>query len=272
MTSTSIRHTGARSLVVLALTLLPLTLAARAQSADAKSSDTDCSKLPTRSEREDCAGAHSQAYTIHLRNVTGEEQANQIATAIRNTSDSNVRVYLLGSQNELAIETYPEEYARIEALVHSLDRPIKTYRVTYTLTELDAGKTISTEHYSMLLGDGERSSLKEGNKVPVATGTFTPDGASSGSTQTQFTYLDIGMSFDASIFGLTDGIRLKSKVEESSLDQPSTIAGVTEPVVRQSVLEGTAVLPLDKPAMLGTIDVPNSTRHIDIAVVIEQVK
>ncbi len=67
-------------------------------------------------------------------------------------------------------------------------------------------------------------------------------------------------------------VRLRSKVEDSSLDQPVTIAGVTEPVVRQSVLDGTSVLTLDKPFMLGTIDVPNTTRHVDIAVVVEQVK
>jgi hypothetical protein len=67
-------------------------------------------------------------------------------------------------------------------------------------------------------------------------------------------------------------VQLKSKVEESSLDQPVTISGVTEPVIRQSVLDGTSSLTLDKPAMLGTIDVPSSTHHIDIAAVVEQVK
>lgn len=52
----------------------------------------------------------------------------------------------------------------------------------------------------------------------------------------------------------------------------STILGVTEPVVSQTVLETTSLLSLDKPRMLGAIDIPHSTRHIDIAAVIEPLK
>ena len=80
------------------------------------------------------------------------------------------------------------------------------------------------------------------------------------------------MNFDTTIAVSGNSVRLKSKVEDSSLDQPVTIAGVTEPVVRQSVLDGTSVLMLDKPFMLGTLDIPNTARHMDIAVLIEQIK
>ena len=275
MTRTQSRRTGARSLTALAVCLLPLTLAAQAPSADVKTYDSDCSKLPTQVEKVKCEVAHSQTKTIFLKNVVQPNDANEIMVAVRNSFDPGLKVYILNSQNALAVTTYPEEFARVEALVRALDLPRKTYRVTYTLTELDAGKTVSTEHYSMLLADGQHTTMKEGNKIPIATGTYSNGAAStspSSEVQTQFTYLDVGMNFDTTITVTGNSVLLKSKVEDSSLDQPVTIAGVTEPVVRQSVLDGTSILTLDKPFMLGTIDIPNTARHMDIAVLIEQIK
>lgn len=275
MTLTQSRRTGARSLMVLTLTLLPLTLASNAQTADAKNSETDCSKLSSHDIRLDCEATHAQTKTFYLQNVAGQNEANEIMVAARNMFDPGMKIYLVASQNALVVTTYPEQLARVDALVRALDRPRKTYRVTYTLTELDAGKTVSTEHYSMLLADGEHTTMKEGNKIPIATGTYANGAAAtspSSEIQTQFTYLDVGMNFDATISVSGTSVRLKSKVEDSSLDQPVTIAGVTEPVVRQSVLDGTSILTLDKPAMLGTIDIPNTARHMDIAVLIEQIK
>jgi type II secretory pathway component GspD/PulD (secretin) len=275
MTLTQSRRTGARSLMVTALVLFPIGLAAKAQSADAKTYDSDCSKLATHTEQSDCTRQRAQTKTIYLQNVTSQNDANEIMVAVRNSFDPGLKIYLVANQNALVITTYPEEFAKVEALVRILDRPRKTYRVTYTLTELEAGKTVSTQHFSMLLGDGDYTSMKEGNKIPIATGTYANGVAAtspSSEIQTQFTYLDVGMNFNTSITVTGNTVVLKSKVEDSSLDQPVTIAGVTEPVVRQSVLDGTSVLTLDKPFMLGTIDIPNTARHMDIAVLIEQIK
>jgi len=267
MTYTQSRRTGARSLALFATCLLSLTLTARAQNIpvgdDAANAVPHClamSKAPT------------ETRTYYLTNVTQQTQGNEIMVAIRNLLCPTVKVFYVESQKAVVVEAPPAELGRADKLVHDLDRSIKTYRVTYTLTELDAGKTVSTQHYSMLLADGEHTTMKEGNKIPIATGTYAADGAPSGSAQTQFTYLDVGMNFDATVTVTSNRVHLMSKVEDSSLDQPVTIAGVTEPVVRQSVLSGTSVLTLDKPFMLGTIDIPNTARHMDIAVLVEQVK
>jgi type II secretory pathway component GspD/PulD (secretin) len=258
--------------MVLALALLPLTFAANAQ--DNQSPAPSPAPEPVNS----CTAirnAPTETRTFYLTNVTQQQGANEIMVAIRNMTCPGTKIYLVTAQNALIMEAPPSQLVLADKIIHDLDRPAKTYRITYTLTELDAGKTISTQHYSMLLGDGEHTSMKEGTKIPIATGTYSNGVAAtspSSEIQTQFTYLDIGMNFDATISVSGNSVRLKSKVENSSLDQPVTIAGVTEPVVRQSVLDGTAILNLDKPSMLGTIDVPNSTHHMDIAVVIEQVK
>jgi type II secretory pathway component GspD/PulD (secretin) len=254
--------------MILVVALLPLSLAASAQSTEAQSSEQDCSKLPTRAQTEDCARAHSQAHTIELHNVTSQDEANEIVSAVRNTSDPNIKVYLLENQKKLVVSTYPAEFARVEALVRTLDRPHKAYRLAYTITELDGDKTVSTQHMSMVAVIGQRTSVKEGDKIPLATGTT----GENNSTQTQFTYIDVGMNFDATIEEQGEGVSLKSKVEQSSVGPTNTIAGVAEPVIRQTVLEGTSILTLNKPVMLGSIDVPTTTRRFDIAVVLEPIK
>jgi type II secretory pathway component GspD/PulD (secretin) len=267
MTLTPSRRLGARSLMVFALALLPLTLAAKAQD--------NQSPAPSPEPVNPCAAIRNsptETRTFYLTNAIQQNDDNEIMVAIRNMLCPTTKIYLVANQKAIIIAAPPSQLAIADKLIHDLDRPAKTYRVTYTLTELDAGKTVSTAHYSMLLGDGEHSSLKEGNKIPIATGSYSDGNTTGNGVQTQFTYLDIGMSFDATIAASGNSVRLKSKVEDSSLDQPVTISGVTEPVVRQSVLDGTSLLTLDKPAMLGTIDVPNSTRHVDIAVVVEQIK
>ncbi|WP_158789283.1 hypothetical protein [Granulicella sp. L46] len=272
MTRTQSRRIGARSLMVLAACLLPLTLAARAQD------NNSSSPLPAAAKPNPCVAminAPTETRTFYLTNVNQQIQGTEVMVAIRNLLCPTVKIYYVDSQKAIIIEAPLAQLNLADKIIHDLDRAIRTYRVTYTLTELEAGKTLSTEHYSMLLGDGEHTSMKEGNKIPIATGTYSNGAAAtspSSEVQTQFTYLDIGMSFDATIAVSGNGVRLRSKVEDSSLDQPVTIAGVTEPVVRQSVLDGTSVLTLDKPFMLGTIDIPNTARHMDIAVLIEQIK
>jgi hypothetical protein len=273
MTLTHSRRTGARSLMVFAACILPLTLAARAQNNNAPS------PVPAAIERTNpciaLISAPTQTRTFYLTNVTQQTQGNEIMVAIRNMLCPSIKVYYVDAQKTIIMVAPPVELERADKIVHDLDRAIKTYRVTYTLTELDAGKTVSTQHFSMLLADGEHASMKEGNKIPIATGTYANGVAAtspSSEIQTQFTYLDVGMNFDATVSVSGNSVRLRSKVEDLSLDQPVTIAGVTEPVVRQSVLDGTSVLTLDKPFMLGTIDIPNTARHMDIAVLVEQIK
>jgi hypothetical protein len=49
------------------------------------------------------------------------------------------------------------------------------------------------------------------------------------------------------------------------------IANVQEPVIRQTVLEGTSAMKAGKPLTLGSLDVEGTTRHIDIEVVAEPI-
>jgi len=207
---------------------------------------------------------------FHLSNISNATEATEILVAIRNMLDPRDRVDLVSAQSAIFIQAPPDHLALAKKIIDDLDRPRKTYRLTYTITEIDDGKRTGTQHFSMVLVSGQRTTMKEGSKIPVATGTVSETG--SPSTQTQFTYLDIGLNFDATLDESVNGVRLRSKAEQSSLGTDKIIAGVNEPVVRQAVLEGTSILTPGKPLILGSLDIPDSTRRMDIEVVMDVVK
>jgi type II secretory pathway component GspD/PulD (secretin) len=260
----------AARLTLLALVLSPFALLAQNDAPiDPPAGTTDCSKLPTRPQQIDCGTKYAQTRIVYLNHVAYPNDANEILVAVRNMFDPSIKIYLIASKNAVVISTYPEELNKIEAFIHAIDTPRKTYRITFTIAESDAGKRVGIQHFSLIANDGQQTSLKQGDKIPVATGSFSTENSAS---QTQFTYLDVGMNFDVTVNSNAGGVYLKSKVEQSSVGSSNTIAGVTEPVVRQSVLQGTSAVPLGKPLMLGSIDVPASTRHLDIDVTVEEIK
>jgi type II secretory pathway component GspD/PulD (secretin) len=207
---------------------------------------------------------------FYLNNISSDKEADEIDTAMRTLLDPHDKIFLAQAQSAIFVQGPPDQLVLAKKLIDDLDRAKRTYRLTYTITEVDDGKRVGTQHFSMVLVSGQRTTMKQGTKIPVATGTVSETGSSS--TQTQFTYLDIGLNFDATLDESVNGVRLRSKAEQSSLGTDKTIAGVQEPVIRQTVLEGTAVLTPGKPLILGSLDIPDSTRRLDIEVVMEVVK
>jgi hypothetical protein len=65
---------------------------------------------------------------------------------------------------------------------------------------------------------------------------------------------------------------LHSKIEQSSLADEKSAATPADPVVHQTVLEGSAELAQDKPLVLGSLDIPGTLRHQEIEVVAELVR
>jgi type II secretory pathway component GspD/PulD (secretin) len=207
--------------------------------------------------------------TFYLTNISQQNDATEIVTAIRNLLPANSKVFFVFSQNALIVQTTPDQLVLAHKLLSDLDRPKKTYRLIYTITESDDGKRVGTQHFSLVVVSGQRTTLKQGSKVPIATGSYN---SGSSTAQTQFTYLDIGLNLDASLDESVNGVRLRSKVEQSGIAEHTTIADVQEPVIRQTVLEGTSILTPGKPLVLGSLDLPGSTRHLDVEVVMEVVR
>ena len=199
--------------------------------------------------------------TYQLAHSPSPSDANYILTALRLMMEPSMKIYLEPSMKSISIRATPGQFIQIEKMLHDLDRPKKAYRITYIVTESDSGRKVGLQRFAMAAEAGERVTLKQGSQVPVMAG---------GSNQ--FSYHDVGLSFDTTPESVDQGVQLKSKVEQSGVAEDKTNNVPGPPVIRQGTLEGTSIVPLGKVTSLGAIDVPGSTRHVDIDVLVELVK
>jgi general secretion pathway protein D len=115
--------------------------------------------------------------------------------------------------------------------------------------------------------DGQRATLKIGEKIPVATGSYNAGvstGVASIGVQTQFTYLDVGVNIDVTPTVHFDReVSLKTKVEVSQEDGTvSEGSGVTEPIIAQRVLEQVIQLKEGEPSILAGIVTRQNLKNV----------
>ena len=209
--------------------------------------------------------------TFYFNSVTaGSPEEGDIVFAVRSIlGSSHASAVPVNSLDAIVIQGTPDELTTAQKIIDDLDKPKKTYRLTYTVTEMDGTKRIGAQHFAMVLIPGQRTTLNESSKVPIVTSSYP-------GAQTQFTYIDVGMTFDATVTELGKGVRLQSKVtqasaaapEESSPEGKVSVAG--QPVRRETSLEGASFLTLGKPMVLGSMDLPGSTRHLEVEVLMEE--
>ncbi|PYU49558.1 MAG: type II and III secretion system protein [Acidobacteria bacterium] len=108
--------------------------------------------------------------------------------------------------------------------------------------------------------DGQTAKLKIGDRIPIATGSFSSGIGIAGGTagginplvNTQFTYQDVGVNID-----LTPRVHpnrevsLKLKVEVSSHTGDQSIGGITQPIISQRVIEDDIRLKEGEVSILG---------------------
>ncbi len=216
--------------------------------------------------------------TFYLTNVTSPEDGNQIYNAVRYIFPQNdVRTQYVPAAEAIIVRGTSDQLTLAQKVISELDRPRKSYRLTYTLTEMDGGKRVGTpQHFALVVAPGQRTTVHLGSKVPIAVGTYSSGGANGTNmspVQTQYSYVDVGTNFDATLDEVAGGGRLKSKVEQTSAVAENGVADpLHQPVVRQATLEGMSMLTLGKPLVLGSLDIPGSAAHMDVEVVMEAVK
>ena len=206
--------------------------------------------------------------TLYLTNLTQENDANELITDLRNMLPSS-KLYYVPSQAAISVRGTAEQIALAQKILADLDKTKKIYRLTYTLTEKDNGKTIGVQHYSIVVASGSKTDFKQGSRVPVSVGSTN---SSSGSSTNDITYLDLGQEIEVSLDGYLDGVRLRTKVVQSSIAEDKSLAATQAPVIRQTTLEGTSTLVQGKPLVLGSLDVPGTTRRQEVEVVSELVR
>ena len=116
---------------------------------------------------------------------------------------------------------------------------VGTAQADMLLTDTD---TQILQNPSLCAVDGQKATLKIGERIPIATGSYSAPGVSStaaaGYAQTQFQYIDVGVNMEMTpTIHYNGDVTLKVKVEISSETGSTTIEGVTEPIIGQQSVE-----------------------------------
>lgn len=219
-------------------------------------------------ETKPASPAEPQEYRIfYLANST-QQSENDVSTALRNLLP-RARIYSVNSVGAITIRGTADELQLAQRIVADIDRPAKTYRLTFNLNDSDASKPADSRRIAMVVEVGGKSEVKQGNKVPIVTGSFD-DETSKANTQVQ--YEDVGLNIEAWLDRAGDGLRLRTKIVVSSVSEGKSNVGIQDPVLDQTVLDGSTNLVEGKPVVLGTLNAPNGAGRLEIEVVAEPVK
>jgi len=114
--------------------------------------------------------------------------------------------------------------------------------------------------------DGQKASLKIGERYPVATGSFQPGIGGVGINplvNTQFNYIDVGVNIDITphVHGLDD-ITLKLAMDISAIDSQTNIGGITQPIIGQRKMEAEIRMKEGEVNILGGIMEEQVTKNL----------
>jgi general secretion pathway protein D len=134
----------------------------------------------------------------------------------------------------------------------NLLRHLNSTDYVVTLPSLTANAVLSDTNTRIIQNpevrsvDGQVAKLRIGDRIPIATGSFSSGIGIAGGTagginplvNTQFTYLDVGVNIDLTprVHPNRD-VSLKLKVEVSAHTNDVSIGGITQPVISQRVIE-----------------------------------
>ena len=123
------------------------------------------------------------------------------------------------------------------------------------------------------VSDGEKATLKIGDRVPVATGSFQAGvgiGVGGGAgmvnplVNTQFQYIDVGVNIDVTPRVHPNGdISMKLTAEVSSITGTSNIGGINQPVISQRKIEHEIRLKDGEVSVLGGLIERTDTKNIN---------
>ncbi len=114
--------------------------------------------------------------------------------------------------------------------------------------------------------DGQKASLKIGDRVPVATGSFQPGIGGVGINplvNTQFQYLDVGVNIDITPRVHANGeVTLKISMDVSAVTGQQNIGGISQPIIGQRKIEHEIRLKDGEANLLGGIMEDQQTKQL----------
>jgi len=146
---------------------------------------------------------------------------------------------------------------------------LPSFTATAILTDTDTKIIQNPEIRSV---DGQTAKLKIGDRIPIATGSFSSGIGLAGGTaggisplvNTQFTYLDVGVNIDITprVHPNRD-VSLKLKVEISSHTGDEQIGGITQPIISQRTIEHDIRLREGEASVLAGLVQRTETRNLN---------
>lgn len=136
---------------------------------------------------------------------------------------------------------------------------------------LTDNKTRIIQDPEIRVTDGQKATLKIGNRVPVATGSFQAGvgvGVGGGAgvvnplVNTQFQYIDVGVNIDVTPRVHPDNqVSMKLSIEISSIAGSSNIGGINQPVISQRKIEHDVRLKEGEVSVLGGLIERTETKN-----------
>ncbi len=178
--------------------------------------------------------------------TTGTTTSGTGGTVTQNTGTNGINLNTLGNLNATNFQvTIPS--ASLSAVMGSSDT-----------------KLIQNPQIRAL--DGQKASLKIGDKVPVATGSFQPGIGGVGINplvNTQFQYLDVGVNIDITPHVHSNGeVTLKITMDVSAVTGQSNIGGISQPIIGQRKIEHEIRLKDGEANLLGGIMEDQQTKSL----------
>lgn len=144
--------------------------------------------------------------------------------------------------------------------LHAGDFSVSIPGVSFSLLASDSNtKVIQRPEIRVL--DSEKASLKIGDRIPYATGSF--QSGFGGSVNTQFQYLDVGVNIDITPYvHATNEVTLKISLEISSVAGVQNIGGFNQPTIGQRRIEHEARLADGEVNLIGGILADTDTQSL----------
>jgi hypothetical protein len=147
----------------------------------------------------------------------------------------------------------------------AVNKPLSVYRLDFGLSEFLDGKKVNTRNYSVILREDEMNKLRSGARYPVATGTGEKI------INTQYQYLDVGVSIDCRVVERGGYLELNAVVDSSVIEgadahgvpNPGTGLG---PVIGQMKSDIRSLIRPGTPTMVSSMEDPASKRRFELDV------
>jgi hypothetical protein len=142
----------------------------------------------------------------------------------------------------------------------AVKKPLNVYRLDFALSEFVDGKKVNTRSYTVTAREDEMNKLRSGSRYPIVTGTADKN--------TQFQYLDIGVSIDCRVVERGGYLELNAVIDSSDIEgadahsvpnPPGPVIGQMKSDIRSLIRPGTTT-------MVSSMEDPASKRRFQLDV------